>query len=146
MTGILVLVFLTNSFLFYCIIDGSVLLIDLILTTVMILFLFPLFLACLGWDRQCFSQHCHLQSLGLTLRGSRGSYIKRCLSLAICITDLAELLVGWLLAADECWAAVSCHSSLFGFHRFLLTYVPCKVLGTTLKYLHLTESFFFKKN
>ncbi|XP_050659240.1 ADP-sugar pyrophosphatase isoform X1 [Macaca thibetana thibetana] len=32
---------------------------------------------CLGWDLQCFSQHCLLQSLGLTLGGSRESYAKR---------------------------------------------------------------------
>lgn len=112
----------------------------------MILFWFPVFLVDLGWDRQCLSQHCHLQSLGLTLRGSRGSYIKKCSSPAICITDLAELLVGWLLTADECWAAVSCHSSLFGFHRFILTYVPCKVWGITPKYLQLTERFFLILN
>uniref|UniRef100_A0A8D2H9V7 ADP-sugar pyrophosphatase n=1 Tax=Urocitellus parryii TaxID=9999 RepID=A0A8D2H9V7_UROPR len=31
----------------------------------------------LGWDLQCFFQHYLLQSLGLTLRGSRGSYAKR---------------------------------------------------------------------
>ncbi|XP_012586803.1 PREDICTED: ADP-sugar pyrophosphatase isoform X2 [Condylura cristata] len=43
----------------------------------MLLFLFPLFLVYLGWDLQCFSQHCLLQSLGLTLRGSSESCIKR---------------------------------------------------------------------
>lgn len=84
------------------IIAGSLLLIYLIITTVlMLLFLSPLFLVYLGWDLQCFARHCLLQSLGLTLRGSRESYIKGVLSLAVCVTDLSEVLVGWLLATNR---------------------------------------------
>lgn len=37
-----------------------------------------LFLVYLGWHLQCCSQHCFLQSLQLTLRGSRESCAKRC--------------------------------------------------------------------
>ena len=119
--SILVLGFLINTYLF-C---GSILLIYFILTTIMMLLsLLPLFLVCLGWDLQCFSQLSSSVFRTNPKRPQRGlGQQVFCHLRSVSLTDQNGSLVGFLLLTGML-AAVSCHGGPIDCHMFILTYLP----------------------
>ena len=110
-----------NTYLF-C---GSILLIYFILTTIMMLLsLLPLFLVCLGWDLQCFSQLSSSVFRTNPKRPQRGlGQQVFCHLRSVSLTDQNGSLVGFLLLTGML-AAVSCHGGPIDCHMFILTYLP----------------------